>query len=490
MAKQRIRLRGTRTQSKIAQKKLMEKLKVLYENPLILLPRCEHEGETCPYEQLKNNLKETKDYFDNPPSGISSWFKGPPRDKTARAVLSSFEILDNGKLPVVAVAKFPTGDATYAVRGTGIPKEKMIGVQNYEHQSLRMLLHLNYVKKDGINLYSVKNGMICTGKTPRYPIELWNQAVSEIKCNEEEQKFGMAISSKSLQKKIFLNSNVWKKSNKNSFSSFIKYQMPPNNGDIDVEIKTPLSEKAPITGGSILEDYKAGKITDKDLRTQIIKKQKKHIAESSEAVVIVGEQETSLADFKEKSKLNDLDREIVSKLFDAVNSPIFLTDYSLSQLSENLWTEYIRVILEEKEPNLIERYNGNNALELLRKTLERKITSEKMKGLPEFTNLHKSVKLADNIAKIYRSKGKAAASKRLISEDLSDHTNAAILWGFLSCLGIEKGEAWKYEESAMSFGNEVKNLIEPLLHNSDKEYLKSLTDLSKRLGHQKELEVI
>ena len=90
-------------------------------------------------------------------------------------------------------------------------------------------------------------------------------------------------------------------------------------------------------------------------------------------------------------------------------------------------------------------------------------------------------------SKIYRSKGKAAASKRLISEDLSDHTNAAILWGFLSCLGIEKGEAWKYEESAMSFGNEVKNLIEPLLYNSDKEYLKSLTDLSKRLGHQKEL---
>ena len=35
MAKQRIRLRGTRTQSKVAQKKLMEKLKVLYEDPLI-----------------------------------------------------------------------------------------------------------------------------------------------------------------------------------------------------------------------------------------------------------------------------------------------------------------------------------------------------------------------------------------------------------------------------------------------------------------------
>ena len=38
MAKQRIRLRGTRTQSKVAQKKLMEKLKALYEDPLILLP--------------------------------------------------------------------------------------------------------------------------------------------------------------------------------------------------------------------------------------------------------------------------------------------------------------------------------------------------------------------------------------------------------------------------------------------------------------------
>ena len=490
MAKQRIRLRGTRTQSKVAQKKLMEKLKALYEDPLILLPKCEHEGEACPYEQLKSDLIETKDYFDNPPSGFSSWFKGAPRDKTARAVMSSFEILDDGKLPVVAVAKFPTGEATYAVRGTGIPKEKMIGVQNYENQALRMLLHLNYVKRDGINLYSVKNGMICTGKTPRYPIELWKQAVSEIKCNEEEQKFGMSISSESLQKKIYLNSNVWKKSNKNSFSSFIKYQMPPDNGDIDVEIRTPLSEKAHITGGSILEDYKTGKITDKELRVQIIKEQKERIADSSEAVVIVGEQETSLADFKEKTKLNDLDKEIVSKLFEAVNSPIFLTDYSLSQLSENLWTDYIRAILEEKEPSLIDRYNGNNALELLRKTLERKITSEKMKGLPEFTNLNKSIKLADSIAKLYRSKGKAAASKRLISEDLSDHTNAAIVWGFLGCLGIEKGEAWKYEESAMSFGNEVKNLIDPLLHNSDKEYLNSLSDLSKRLGHQEELEVI
>ena len=39
--------------------------------------------------------------------------------------------------------------------------------------------------------------------------------------------------------------------------------MPPDNGDLDVEINTPLSEKAPIVGGSLLKDYKLGKITDK-----------------------------------------------------------------------------------------------------------------------------------------------------------------------------------------------------------------------------------
>ena len=62
--------------------------------------------------------------------------------------------------------------------------------------------------------------------------------------------------------------------------------------------------------------YNAGKITDNEVRAQIIKKQKERIAESSEAIVIVGEQETSLSDFKEKSKLNELDKEIISKLFD------------------------------------------------------------------------------------------------------------------------------------------------------------------------------
>ena len=490
MAKQRIRLRGTRTQSKVAQKKLMEKLKTLHDNPLILLPECKHEKDSCPYNKLKEDLLKTKAFFDDPPSGVMGWFKSPPQDKTAKALLASLEILEEGRLPVVAVAKFPSGDATYAIRGINIPKEKMIGVQNYEHQSLRMLSHLNYVKKHGINLYSIKNNMICTGKNAAYPKELWKQAIGEINCHEKEQGPGMKISCVSLNKEVFLSSNLWKKSSRNSFSAFIKYQMPPDNGDLNVEVKTPLSARAPTRGGSLLKEYKLGKITDKELRGKLIKEQKEHIAKSSEAVIIIGENETSLLDFKERAKLKDSDREIAEKLFDAIDSPIFLSDYSLSQLSEKLWNGYIRVLLEKKEPSLISRYNGNNALDLLRRTIRRKITSEKMKELPNLTNLKEPVKLADKIARVYRAKGNSATSKRISSEDLSNHMNAAVLWGFLACLGTEQNEAWKYEESAMSFGNELKSLIEPLLHDSDDAYLKSLTKLSQRLGYQEELEAI
>ena len=58
MAKRRkARLRGTRTATRIEQRKLLERVAQLKERPQLLLPKCRHPAGECPYPGVREQLE-------------------------------------------------------------------------------------------------------------------------------------------------------------------------------------------------------------------------------------------------------------------------------------------------------------------------------------------------------------------------------------------------------------------------------------------------
>ena len=123
-------MRGTKTAAKSEQKKLRARIDKIKERPELLLPRTK-EGTTANdiYAKVLKDLKLAKEQYLNPPSFFSAILGPKPRDTMAKAYAASLTILDSGA-PVMAIARFPHGEVNYVMRGSGISKEKLIGIQN------------------------------------------------------------------------------------------------------------------------------------------------------------------------------------------------------------------------------------------------------------------------------------------------------------------------------------------------------------------------
>mgnify|MGYP001412826133 FL=1 len=172
MKKRKARLRGTKTAGKFEQRKLLERMEQILENPKLLLPKTnKNDIGSKIYDKVYQDMLIAKEQYKNPPSFISSIFGKKPKDPLSKAYAASLTILDSGA-PVMAVARFPHGEVNYVMRGYGASKEKLIGIQNHHHRLWSRFSHLDYVKKYKLYIYSLEKGLVCTGDVPRYPIEL------------------------------------------------------------------------------------------------------------------------------------------------------------------------------------------------------------------------------------------------------------------------------------------------------------------------------
>ena len=81
---------------------------------------------------------------------MSKFFGSRPKDQLAKAYGASLTVLDSGA-PVMAIAKFPHGEVNYVLRGSGVSKEKLIGVDHHSRLWSRFS-HLDYVKNAIIHL--------------------------------------------------------------------------------------------------------------------------------------------------------------------------------------------------------------------------------------------------------------------------------------------------------------------------------------------------
>tara|TARA_B100000579_G_scaffold272798_1_gene225330 strand:- start:1415 stop:2902 length:1488 start_codon:yes stop_codon:yes gene_type:complete len=495
MKKRKARLRGTKTAGKFEQKKLIERMNAILENPCLVLPKTNKNdigGKI--YDKVHEEMLLAKEQYKNPPSLISSIFGKKPKDPLSKAYAASLSILDSGA-PVMAVARFPHGEVNYVMRGYGVSKEKLIGIQNHHHRLWSRFAHLDYVKKYKLFIYSLEKGLVCTGDIPNYPKELWKEVVSNLKISDKQMDSNcLKIKCKSLNSEACISNRKMKKSKENSYSHFLKDQISVEPDlDFEIELITFLSPLVNNIDSKIVKEYRKGLITDAKFLENSIAFQKDSIVNgntiSGQHFVVANEildKETLIS----KLCASKIDEAIVEDLLTEFSDSLILEQGTLAYFTEKLWEDYGSSLANKISNNSSNSYNGNNSLEILRKLYDQIIKESLTSDYPSFSNLGESLKLLDKVVKMVKIGDKNKAIKYIDDSNSNNNITKSVCWAVLICLNSTSSRAWKYGKEEKALGETLSKQMQLLLDSDPENYKVCLESISESIGLGNKLEVI
>jgi len=495
MKKRKARLRGTKTAGKFEQKKLLERMEEILENPRLLLPKTnKNDIGSKVYDKVHEELILAKELYKNPPSFFSKIFGKKNKDPLSKAYAASLTILDSGA-PVMAVARFPHGEVNYVMRGYGVSKEKLIGIQNHHHRLWSRFSHLDYVKKYKLFIYSLETGLVCTGDVPKYPKELWDEVTTRLKIKDKQIDSNcLKIRCKSLDKEACISNRKIRKSKENSYSHFLKDQISVDpDTDFEVELITFLSPLVKNIGPEIIKEYQKGMITDSKFLDNAISFQKDLLISgeaSSEQHFVIGNEILDRKDLISKLCSSKIDEAIIEDLLEEFSESLILEQGTLANFTESLWDNYGSHLANKISNKSANMYNGNNSLEILRKLYDQIIKESLTSDYPSFANLGESLKMLDKVVKMIKIGEKNKAIKYIDDFNSNNNMTKTVSWAVLHCLNSTSSRAWKYSKEEKSLGESISEQMKLLLDSKPETYKECFESISEFIGLGNKLEVI
>jgi len=495
MKKRKARLRGTKTAGKFEQKKLLERMEEILENPRLLLPKTnKNDIGSKVYDKVHEELILAKELYKNPPSFFSKIFGKKNKDPLSKAYAASLTILDSGA-PVMAVARFPHGEVNYVMRGYGVSKEKLIGIQNHHHRLWSRFSHLDYVKKYKLFIYSLETGLVCTGDVPKYPKELWDEVTTRLKIKDKQIDSNcLKIRCKSLDKEACISNRKIRKSKENSYSHFLKDQISVDpDSDFEVELITFLSPLVKNIGPEIIKEYQKGMITDSKFLDNAISFQKDLLISgeaSSEQHFVIGNEILDRKDLISKLCSSKIDEAIIEDLLEEFSESLILEQGTLANFTESLWDNYGSHLANKISNKSANMYNGNNSLEILRKLYDQIIKESLTSDYPSFANLGESLKMLDKVVKMIKIGEKNKAIKYIDDFNSNNNMTKTVSWAVLHCLNSTSSRAWKYSKEEKSLGESISEQMKLLLDSKPETYKECFESISEFIGLGNKLEVI
>lgn len=525
MVRRRLRVSSIRTATKVQERELIRKAKNLGKDFSLILPECTQECRKCPFDKLSKKLEKIQAYKDDKKK--LSWFS-KFGDTLAKAYAATLLLADQDRVSHLAVGKLPTGDVTYAVRGK-TRKEKLIGVQHYDDQRLRLLTVLDISQKHGLWIYSTKDRMICTGRSADPPKAFVEQMIRQNRptlrgkegihtCEHlmpedvENENFSgsvLLIDWLSADRRIAICKKCARAVNSHTYGNLTQYIASLKIED-DFEIravfkprcavhceKCLVKEKIPVAG-ELLERYINGEIGDLELMDE----QDENIAEYlkvNNIKIFINDYLCYGSDYKAFiDSLNPTEDE--KKALEAVLESIetlITTKATPNKILAEYWVEHgikalVAVTNDEKiaeemfRKHSIEKEKPSDILRLGRESvMHRDIIS----ALPAYDKLPSTAKFADEVARLYRTRGKEETVRFIEKAGIEDASIKSTAYAFLLALGEEKREAWQYAQTEKDFGGFLKEYAERLLNCKPDEYHHSLQKLLRASGSTEEIEL-
>lgn len=507
----RLRIKA-RITSKVREKDLIEKAKLLIEQPELILPECAGECRSCPFRKTRAHIERARKHKDDPGKLAGFARRG---DRLARAYAATIGLVHEKKTPYLATATYPAGTITFALRGR-TDKEKLIGVQNFDSPKWRVLSVLDLVRKKGLHFYSYGDRFVCTGRRPGPPEEYVELAAANAGASRREgDTYSCPHGSASARylrfdwlsagKKVVVCEQCGAK-NKNTLSKLADGMAVPRVLDeFDVYVVRPLRGDKEACKGlfdrrvapDLLEEYSSGRIGDKELMERHTDKVLESLRSEKRRLYVRGDRcfgEDANAFISELAS-DEVEKKALAALVEKIDHPILLeqTD-SVNKLLGAYWSLHGREILEALVPREIaERFCADSdasrtpPLTIIRQALKQAEQEAAFSQMPAYGRLSRHGAFADEVVRAFKTGGTPRALAVLDEESSNDHRTRSMAYAFYLALGVP-GKSWKFTDEEKEFGRHLEPFAKKLLSTRDaEEHHEAFAELLRQAGCAEEL---
>lgn len=180
---------GIRTASKVQERELIAKAKALRDRPEILVPTCLEEScPRCPFDPILAKLRKVVPASEEESRLQYFARRGHP---LVRAYAATLLVGLQEKADYLAPANTPFGTFHYAHRGRA-PREQLVGVQYYDVPEVRLLTIGEFARKHRLYVYSLEDSMVSSCREDRPPEAFVSESLARLKRNLTADEDGVA----------------------------------------------------------------------------------------------------------------------------------------------------------------------------------------------------------------------------------------------------------------------------------------------------------
>ncbi len=507
MKKFRFGRMGIGAGTKVQQSNLRSLAREMAEDPGILVPECAGPCSRCPMDKMQARLRKIQVNRDNPKAlkRLASGGRQLERSYAAMLILAS----ENGPI-LFANARLPTGDVSYTMRGK-VKKEFLVGLQHFDDPKLRLLAYTEWAFGRKLNLYSLNDGLVCSGKKPKYPQELISEVMASsshslskhpggFRCEHAGEGYGLRIDILSADTSIELcmSCSSEKANTYTRLTSRMLARKPEADFRITLEHDIHCLKGSGCTlSGSVIKTsdlvarYLKGELSDRALIVKYEERVRETLEKAGKTIFVLGN--TCFEDDYERF-IRDLDPSemeslALKRVLKNAESPVVMDAATPNSVFSVFWDKQganaIHAVTGDKELArslfLETRGSGKTPVQILREAAVRSRSKEALSALPDLRKLGRLGTYADGIARTYRALGKDEALKKVGT--LQDDTKArSISCGFLVALGALKGREWQFSKEELDYGAYLANFINTLLNTESGKYSDALQCLLTASG--------
>jgi len=278
------------------EKKTVAQAKKLFENPFLVLPSFDDTDSKKAFKKMKKQLEKVE-HVKYDTKKLEKFSK---KRNLAGAVAGTLLIAHAEKAPFLAAAKLPTGQITYAQRGTA-SKEHLIAAQYVDDPFLRVLGIRDVALKYDLHIYSWDDGFVSTGKKANPPADFVSFVIDKADFSLKDSFAGCSHLSKDFVKNEKIIDQpyihiIWKSAGisigickscakkKNTLFSMTKYLIEPDVAeDFEISVIGEIIKGNDESGVSsfFVDEYLMGKLSDHQLIEKNMKKRKQQYTTTS-----------------------------------------------------------------------------------------------------------------------------------------------------------------------------------------------------------------
>jgi hypothetical protein len=526
MKKYRIRT-GARTASKVQEKELLRKAKKLAKDPELILPKCVNHSR-CYFDVIRKQVHRIQQFADD--EQMLKRFSGRG-DLLARAYAATIQLTHEGKAPYLAPFRTPFGTIPFAFRGK-TKKEKLVAVQYYDDPKWAIMGVIDIVRKKKLHVYSTKDGLICTGKVPEPPTGFIRHTIEGLNSNlklkkgvyscphldseiikDSEQK-GVAyleIQWHSADTTIALCDRCANKSNEHTmgmltqriadkkitedFEVTVIAQPTCNDECKNCPIENPMAVSA-----ELLKKYELGEISDSDLISKHLDRLRENYRYSSKKMYIMDNKcyGSNLKSFIKALKPTDIERKALWSVLKKIDESVIFDKATPSKILGHYWQEHGKTAIfaitndAKVTKNIYKKFDITKikASEILKEADVEIKKKTIISLLPKYNKLPPIALFADNVARIYMTKGIDESVRAIDKYKGGDTKVKAVAYAFLLALNRGEGKKWQYTQTEHDFAQYLKDPAMELLDTEPDEYHDTHDTLQKLLSATGSTEVI